>query len=142
MAGPVVGASPSLGVAEGRSERGHGCDVDVAETDARRVCARPCAAAGVGGAEVGFRIHAARLRRRMVTARKAVKTPEAKPAVSRYGVKKPCWLCRRTSCPRETQTALRKLTNATARKYQTANAAARREAIRASLMSEDHMGDA
>lgn len=75
-----------------------------------------------------FRIHAARLRRRMVMARNAVNTPDAKPAVSRYGVKKFSWLCRRTSCPSETHAALRKLMNATARKYQTAKAAARREA--------------
>lgn len=34
-----------------------------------------------------FTIHAARLRRRMVTARKSATTPEEKPAVSRYGVK-------------------------------------------------------
>lgn len=34
-----------------------------------------------------LRIHAARLRRRIVMARNIVNTPEAKPAVSRYGVK-------------------------------------------------------
>lgn len=34
-----------------------------------------------------FMIQAARLRRRMVMARNIVNAPEAKPAVSRYGVK-------------------------------------------------------
>lgn len=67
-----------------------------------------------------LRIHAARLRRRIVTARKAVTTPEANPAVSRYGVNRSCSLCRRKSWPRETHMALRKLTNAIIRRYQTA----------------------
>lgn len=75
-----------------------------------------------------FRIHAARLRRRIVMARNMVNTPDANPAVSRYGVKKFSVLWRRTSCPSDTHAALRKLMNATARRYQTAKAAALRDA--------------